>query len=137
VAAHVWSATSYKELHRNGLATERWNRLHPEAPPRVPYLSACLEGTAGPIVAVSDYVTALPGMVARWMPRAPTCLGTDGFGRSDTRAALRDFFEVDARNIALAVLTTLAREGRLDPAAVARARDDWGIDPERPDPVEA
>jgi pyruvate dehydrogenase E1 component len=86
-------------------------------------------------VAVSDYVTALPGTVARWLPRPPTCLGTDGFGRSDTRAALRDFFEVDARHIALAALTALVREGRVDAAAVVRARNEWGIDPERPDPV--
>ena len=135
VAAHVWSVTSYKELHRDGLAAERWNRLHPEATPRIPYLRTCLEGTQGPIVAVSDYVTALPGTVARWLPRPPTCLGTDGFGRSDTRAALRDFFEVDARHIALAALTALVREGRVDAAAVVRARNEWGIDPERPDPV--
>jgi len=135
VAAHVWSVTSYKELHRDGLATERWNRLHPEAEPRVPYLRTCLEGANGPIVAVSDYVTALAGAVARWLPRPPTCLGTDGFGRSETRAALRDFFEVDARHIALAALTALAREGRLDAATVVRARDKWAIDPERPDPV--
>jgi pyruvate dehydrogenase E1 component len=131
----VWSATSYKELHRDGLAVERWNRLHPEAAPRVPYLRACLEGTDGPIVAVSDYVTALPGTVARWMPRPAICLGTEGFGRSESRRALRDFFEVDARHIALAALTELARQGRLDVAAAVRARDEWGIDPERPDPV--
>jgi pyruvate dehydrogenase E1 component len=124
VAAHVWSATSYKELYRDGQATERWNRLHPEAPPRTPYVATCLNGTTGPIVAVSDYVTALPGMAARWMPRPPTCLGTDGFGRSETRRALRDFFEVDAHHIALAALTALAREGRVDPAAVAGARND-------------
>ena len=97
VAADVWSVTSYQELYRDGHAVERWNRLHPGEKPRVPYVTQCLGGTEGVIVAASDYVKVLPDAIDRWLPRPLTSLGTDGFGRSESRAALRDFFEVDAR----------------------------------------
>ncbi len=105
VAADVWSVTSYKELYRDAIATERWNLLHPGEAPRVPYLAEALAGTEGDLfVAASDYLRVLPLTVARWLPGPLTALGTDGFGRSDGRAQLRDFFEVDARYIALAAL---------------------------------
>ena len=102
VAADVWSVTSYQELYRDGHAAERWNRLHPGETPRVPYVTQCLGETEGVIVAASDYVKAMPDSIDRWMPRRITSLGTDGFGRSEGRASLRDFFEVDAKYIVLA-----------------------------------
>ena len=132
VAADVWSATSYKELRREALETERWNLLHPEAPPRRSYLETALDGAEGPIVAVSDYMRAVPDQIARWLPGRFFPLGTDGFGRSDTREALRRFFEVDAESIALAALHRLAVGGRIDPAVAARAVGELGIDPEKP-----
>ena len=135
VAADVWSVTSYQELYRDGHACERWNRLHPGAPPRVPYVTQCLGETEGVIVAASDYVKALPDAVDRWMPRTLTSLGTDGFGRSEGRAALRDFFEVDARFITLATLSALLREGAVDAATVQKAIADLGINPDKPNPA--
>ncbi len=113
VAADVWSVTSYQELYRDGHAVERWNRLHPGEKPRVPYVTQCFAGTEGVIVAASDYVKILPDGIDRWLPRPLTSLGTDGFGRSENRAALRDFFEVDAKFV-VAVDAERAREGRHD-----------------------
>ena len=134
LGADVWSATSYKQLHRDGEDADRWNRLHPDQPARQPYVAQCLAGDA-PVIAASDYVKALPESVARWVPAWFTTLGTDGFGRSDGRPALRDFFEVDARHIAFAALASLVRVDRL-PADVARqARDEWRINPERASPL--
>ena len=95
VAADVWSVTSYSELYRDGHACERWNMLHPAETPRVPYVTQCLKDAPGVLVAASDYVKALPDSIDRWLPRPLRALGTDGFGRSESRAALRDFFEVD------------------------------------------
>ena len=135
VSSDVYSVTSYKELHREAQEVERWNLLHPADEARVPYLTACLGEGAAPVVAASDYVKALPGSVARWMPARLTVLGTDGFGRSDGREALRDFFEVDARHVALAALTALAREGALDADVAVKARDAFGLDAERPNPI--
>jgi pyruvate dehydrogenase E1 component len=97
VAADVWSVTSYGELYRDGNACDRWNMLHPAQKARVPYVAECLAKTEGVIVAASDYVKALPNSVDRWLPRPIVALGTDGFGRSEGRKALRNFFEVDAR----------------------------------------
>jgi pyruvate dehydrogenase E1 component len=134
VAADVWSVTSYKELYRDGNACERWNMLHPDEPQRTPYVSEQLTGTEGPLVAVSDYVKALPESVSQWMPRPLIALGTDGYGRSESRAALRDFFEVDAKHIVLATLTGLMRAGKLNAATVKMAVADLGIRPEKPDP---
>src|SRR4029453_10655746 len=94
VAADVWSVTSYQELYREGHATDRWNRMHPGEKPRVPYVTQCLGGTEGAIVAASDYVKALPDAIDRWLPHRLVSLGTDGFGRSESRASLRNFFEV-------------------------------------------
>jgi pyruvate dehydrogenase E1 component len=135
VSADVWSVPSYQELYRDGHAAERWNRLHPGAPPRVPYVSQCLGDRAGVIVAASDYVKALPDAIDRWLPRRLTSLGTDGFGRSEDRASLRDFFEVDARFIVLGTLSALARDGDLEPSVVQQAIKDLDIDPEKPNPA--
>jgi pyruvate dehydrogenase E1 component len=135
VAADVWSVTSYQELYRDGHACERWNRLHPGAPPRVPWVRTCLDGTEGVIVAASDYVKAMADGIDRWTPRRLTSLGTDGFGRSEGRASLRDFFEVDAKSIVLATLGELAREGTIPVAEVEKAIAALGIDPEKPNPA--
>ncbi len=135
VAADVWSVTSYKELHREALDAERWNMLHPTATPRVPYISQCLGEAPGPVIAASDYVKALPDSVCRWMPRKIIALGTDGFGRSDGRDALRDFFEVDARYVTVATLSCLARDGTVKPEIVAKAMKDLDINPEKRNPM--
>ena len=134
VDAEIWSVTSYKELYKDALDTDRYNRYHPDADPRLAYVTQCLATAEGPIVAASDYVKTLPLSIAPFLPRGLVALGTDGFGRSDGREALRDFFEVDARHIALSVLSELARRGDLDATVVVKARDDWGIDPDRENP---
>ena len=135
VAADVWSVTSYKALYVDGNETDRWNRLHPAEAPRVPYLTQVLKDAPGVFVAATDYLKTLPQMVAPWMPRRLASLGTDGFGRSESRASLRDFFEVDSRFIALATLHELFRDGRLDRAVLDGAITELGIDPEKPNPV--
>ena len=135
VAAEVWSITSYKELYRDGHEVERWNRLHPLEPPRVPYVSSCLKDALGVCVAASDYVKALPDSISRWFPRPLVSLGTDGFGRSDSRRALRDFFEVDARHITLATLAALLQEKKLKPEVVQKAMQDLEISPEKVNPM--
>ncbi|RMF85442.1 MAG: pyruvate dehydrogenase (acetyl-transferring), homodimeric type, partial [Nitrospinota bacterium] len=137
VAADVWSITSYKELYRNGHAVERWNMLHPSEPPKVPYVTSCLAQAPGVFVAASDYVKALPDSIARWCPKPLVSLGTDGFGRSDSRSALRDFFEVDARFITLATLAALAREKQIQPSVVEKAMRELEIDPAKVDPAMA
>jgi pyruvate dehydrogenase E1 component len=135
VGAEVWSATSYKELRREAVAVERWNLLHPGEEPRVPFVTRALEGHEGPVVAVSDYLKLVPDQVARWVPNGLTALGTDGFGRSETRAALRRFFEVDAEHVALAALGRLAREGKVERDLPRRAMEELGLDPEKVDPT--
>ncbi|MGH9378276.1 MAG: pyruvate dehydrogenase (acetyl-transferring), homodimeric type [Terriglobia bacterium] len=135
VAAHVWSVTSYKELYREAHATARWNMLHPAEAPRRSYVEQRLAEAPGVIVAASDYVKALPDSIARWLPQRFVSLGTDGFGRSEGRAALRDFFEVDARFITLNTLVALAREKKIKPDVVQKAMKEMGIDPEKADPV--
>ena len=131
VAAEVFSATSFSELDREARAVERWNRLHPEAEPRTSHLAACLPGRA-PVIAATDYVRAYPQLIAPYVEGRFVALGTDGFGRSDTRAKLRSFFEVDRPQIVLAALAALAAEGRLDRKIMAAAIRRYGIDPERP-----
>ncbi len=135
VAADVWSATSYNELYRDGHAADRWNRLHPTETPRVPYVAECLAGTEGVIVAASDYLKSQPGMISQWAGRPIVALGTDGFGRSEDRASLRDFFEVDARYIVIATLSALQQQGKVDAAVVAKAIKDLGVNPEKPNPA--
>jgi len=135
VAADVWSVTSYQELYRDGHTVERWNRLHPGEKPRVPYVAQCLGEAGGVFVAASDYVKALPDGIDRWLPRHMTSLGTDGFGRSESRAALRDFFEVDARFITAAALSELASDGSISADVVQKAIKDLDINPEKPNPA--
>jgi pyruvate dehydrogenase E1 component len=135
VAADVWSVTSYTELYRDGHACERWNMLHPGEPPRVPYVTASLKDAPGVFVAASDYCKVLPDSIDRWMPRTMRSLGTDGFGRSEDRASLREFFEVDARFVAVATLSELLKEGQIDAKVVQQAIKDLGINPDKPNPA--
>ncbi len=135
VAAQVWSATSYNQLRRDALAAERWNRLHPGEEPRVPYVTRVLTDQPGPVVAVSDYLKIVPEQIARWVPAGLTPLGTDGFGRSETREALRRFFEIDAESIVLATLTRLAAAGAIDGDVPGRAIGELGLDPEKRNPL--
>jgi pyruvate dehydrogenase E1 component len=135
VPADVYSVTSYSELRREALAVERENLLDPESPPRVPYVQQCLEGHTGPFVAASDYMKIVPDQIRQWVPGRYVVLGTDGFGRSDARAALRGFFEVDRHWIAVAALKALADEGQVDLATVKRAMDKFGLDSSKPNPV--
>ncbi|MBN1824990.1 MAG: pyruvate dehydrogenase (acetyl-transferring), homodimeric type [Candidatus Eisenbacteria bacterium] len=135
VSARVWSATSWQRLRADALAVERRNLLRPEKEEEKPLVTRALEEGAGPIVAVSDWVRAVPEMIARWAPGPFRALGTDGYGLSGTREGLRRHFEVDAAHIACAALAALAREGTFDAAAAARAREELGIDPDRPDPI--
>ena len=137
VAADVWSVTSYQELYRDGHACERWNMLHPSESPKVPYVTQCFKDAPGVIVAASDYLKALPDSIDRWMPRRIRSLGTDGFGRSEDRKNLRDFFEVDARFVTVATLAELANEGQLDAKVVAQAIKDLAIDPEKKNPAKS
>jgi pyruvate dehydrogenase E1 component len=137
VAADVWSVTSYKELYKDGISAERWNMLHAgdAASQRVPYVTQCLKDVQGPIVAASDYVKTLPLSISKWSPRPIVALGTDGYGRSETRASLRDFFEVDSRFITLATLNALAQDGKVKPAVVQQAIKDLEINVNKPDPL--
>ena len=137
VAADVWSATSYNELYRDALVCQRWNRLHPADAPRVPHVAQALGGEPWPVVASSDYVSSLAQRLAPWTPAGMWALGTDGFGRSDTRAALRRHFQIDAEHIALAALTELARIHQFDPRRLPAALETLGIDPAAPDPATA
>jgi pyruvate dehydrogenase E1 component len=137
VAADIWSATSFQQLRNEALDVERWNRLHPDAEQRVPYVRQCLDPTTGPIVAATDYLKAVPDMVSRWIDRPFTVLGTDGFGRSDTREALRAHFEVNAEHIAYAALYSLCLDGKSTPDELKRAIEELGIDPERVNPLYA
>jgi pyruvate dehydrogenase E1 component len=129
VGADLWSATSYKALREDALEAQRWNRLHPADSPRIPYVTAMLDGS-GPVVAVTDYMKIVPDQIARWVPGQFTSLGTDGFGRSDTREALRKYFEVDAGNIVVGVLAGLAADGAIAAEVVTEAIERYGIDPE-------
>jgi pyruvate dehydrogenase E1 component len=131
----VWSVTSYKSLYMDAIETERWNRLHPNEATRVPYVTECLDGEQGVLVAATDYLKVLPAMISKWMPRRLATLGTDGFGRSESRDSLRQFFEVDARFIALATLHELAQDGLVGEATVQNAIKELGIDPNKPNPV--
>ncbi len=136
VASDIWSATSLSELRRNGMAAERWNLLHPEEPPKVPYIQSLLAAHPGPVVVVTDYMKIVGDQIKPFLPdRTFIALGTDGFGRSDTREALREFFEVNRHFIALAALKLLADEGRIARSEVNRAMALYGITPDKPDPA--
>jgi pyruvate dehydrogenase E1 component len=134
VGAELWSATSYKRLREQALSTERWNRLHPNEPARTPLVTELLGTEGGPVVAVTDFMKAVPDQVSRWVRQPFVPLGTDGFGRSDTRERLRQFFEVDMPHIVVATLWGLARQGDVKAETVADAIAHYGIDTERTDP---
>jgi pyruvate dehydrogenase E1 component len=135
VAAEVYSATSFQQLRHEALAVDRWNRLNPERKQRMPYVSKVLGADGGPIVVATDWIRSLPDMVARWVPQPYLTLGTDGFGRSDTREALRGYFEIDPPHIAAAALTGLARTGELDAKRAAALIRELGVDPKSDDPL--
>jgi len=135
VGAELWSATSYKALREEALASERWNRLHPSQKPKVPRVAQILAGSEGPIVAVSDFMKIVPEQVRRFLPdRTFVPLGTDGMGRSDTREALRRHFEVDTGHVVLAVLDGLLADSKVDESVLEDAIARYDIDPEAIDP---
>jgi pyruvate dehydrogenase E1 component len=137
VAGDVWSVTSFTELRRDGIDVERWNLLHPADKPRKAYVTQELEKTVGPIVATTDYMRLFADQIRPYIPRGRDyrVLGTDGFGRSDTRAKLREFFEVDRHYVVLSALRALADEGMVPVAKVADAIKKYGIDPNRLNPA--
>jgi pyruvate dehydrogenase E1 component len=135
VAADLWSAPSFTELRREGLAAERWSLLHPAEPRRPSFVEACLANRKGPVLAATDYVRLYADQIRPFVSRRYVVLGTDGFGRSDRRVQLRHFFEVDRRFIALAALKALADEGVLPVAQVSAAMGKLDIDPGKPDPT--
>jgi pyruvate dehydrogenase E1 component len=135
VAADVWSATSFTELRREGLDCERWNMLNPEKPQKVSYVAQCLQDAAGPVIASTDYMKSFAEQIARFVPNKFVALGTDGYGRSDSREALRDFFEVDSRYITVAALKALSDEGKLPAAKVAEAVKKYKLNGNKPNPV--
>jgi len=131
VAVELWSATSYKRLREDALEAERWSRLHPGEPARKARVTELLESSSGPIVAVTDFMRSVPDQISRWVPegRRYSSLGTDGFGRSDTREALRRYFETDAPHVVVAVLSALAADGKVEPDVVAKAIAHHDLDP--------
>jgi pyruvate dehydrogenase E1 component len=135
VSADIWSITSYKELRKDGLDTDRWNMLNPGKDPKIPYITRVLKDQEGVFVAASDYVKALPDSISKWFPKPLTALGTDGFGRSESRAGLRDFFEVDAKHIVVAALYALALENKIKVETVEKAIKEYGINPDKPNPI--
>jgi pyruvate dehydrogenase E1 component len=137
VSADVWSATSFTELRRDGLAAERWNMLHPGSAPRRSFVEECLAGRPGPVIAATDYVKSFGDQIRAFVPGRYRVLGTDGYGRSDYRRNLRRFFEVDRHYVAVAALAALAEDGTIPAATVADAISRYGIDPGKPDPSRA
>jgi pyruvate dehydrogenase E1 component len=135
VAADVFSVTSFSELRRNALATERWNLLHAGEKPRRSYVQEVLGDRTGPFIASTDYMKTVADQIRQWVPGRYAVLGTDGFGRSDSRAELRRFFEVDSQYVALATLKALADDGKVDAKVVSQAMQTFGIDPEKPNPL--
>jgi pyruvate dehydrogenase E1 component len=135
VVADVWSVTSFTELRRDGIAAERWNMLHPTAKPRQAFVAQALSGRRGPVVASTDYIRAFADQIRQWVPGSYRVLGTDGFGRSDFRRALRRFFEVDRHYVAVAALKELAERGDVAPELVSEAIEKYDIDPEAPMPT--
>jgi pyruvate dehydrogenase E1 component len=134
VAVDTWAVTSWQALRTNALETERWNRLHPSGEPRLPHVASVLGAGPEPVIAITDYMRSVPDQVARFIDRPYNSLGTDGFGRSDARGALRTHFEVDAPHLVVAVLNALALGGQLDRSVVESAVTELGIDTERAAP---
>ena len=137
IPSDIYSAPSFSELRREALEIERWNRLHPGETPRVPYVKQALSKATGPFIAATDYMRAWPDMIREWVPGRFVTLGTDGFGRSDGRSALRNHFEVDAKNIVYASLCALAEEGALDKGTLKNALAKLGLDANKLDPQKA
>jgi pyruvate dehydrogenase E1 component len=137
VKADIWSCPSFNELARDGWDVERWNRLNPEGEQRVPYVTSLLEGRQGPAIAATDYIRMYPEQVRAFVPMRYTVLGTDGFGRSDTRENLRRHFEVNRYYVAQAAVAALAAEGKLTAKDVSKAIELYGIDGKRPNPLHA
>jgi pyruvate dehydrogenase E1 component len=139
VSADIWSVTSYNELRRDGIETARWNLLHPEAEPRLSYVEQCLRDHTGPIIAATDYMKVFADQIRAYLPQPAlySVLGTDGFGRSDTRRALRGHFEVDRRYVAVAALKALADQEALPQKKVVEAIKKYGVDPDKPNPAKA
>jgi pyruvate dehydrogenase E1 component len=137
VDADLWSVTSFNELTREAQDCERWNMLHPEATPRKPYVAQVLEGQQGPFVAATDYMKVYADQIRAWVPGTYRVLGTDGYGRSDTRAQLRKHFEVNRYYIAVAALKSLADEGTIPASDVAKALKKYGIDSDKTNPLYA
>jgi pyruvate dehydrogenase E1 component len=135
VSADVWSVTSFTELRREGLDAHRWNLLNPEEPPRFSYVEQALGVREGPVVAATDYMRAFADQIRPFVPHRYAVLGTDGFGRSDTREQLREFFEVDRRYVVVAALKALADEGELPVSVVAEALARYEIDTKKPNPA--
>ena len=135
--ANVWSMTSANELQRDGKAAARWNMLHPGEPPKVPFVTRCLRDAAGPVIAATDYIKAYSDQIREFVPAPYVTLGTDGYGRSDTRSRLRRFFEVSREYIVVAALKALADQGRLNPAEVGKAMQALGVRPDKLNPTAA
>jgi pyruvate dehydrogenase E1 component len=135
ISSDVWSVTSYQLLRKDALDAARWNMWHPQDPPKVPYLQKILKGVEGPFIAASDSVRAVPDQVSRWVPGSLYSLGTDGFGRSDTREGLRRFFEVDAETMTIAALHRLSVEKKFPPEKIQEAIKKLGLNPEKPNPA--
>ena len=134
VSADVWSVTSYKELRDDAYDIERWNRLHPEAPPQTAYIQQVFQNESGPVIAASDYVRTLPYLISPWMKQPYWALGTDGFGRSDTRESLRRHFEIDAEHIVATSLYLLFQENKLSKEQLHQAFEDLKINPDKINP---
>jgi pyruvate dehydrogenase E1 component len=135
VPADVYSVTSFSELRKNALQIERWNLLHPAEPAKQTYIRQALGEREGPYVAATDYIKTVPDQIRQWVPGHYTVLGTDGYGRSDSRAELRRFFEVDRHYVVIAALKALADDGKIDMDTVTKAMETFGIDPEKPNPL--
>ncbi len=135
VAADVWSVTSYKEVRRDALDIERWNMLNPTRKHKEAYITELFKNNDGVFVAASDYLKALPDTIAKWLPKPLASLGTDGFGRSASRTALRDFFEVDAKHIVFAALGELAKQGKIKNSMLDKAKKELGINPDKLNPL--
>jgi pyruvate dehydrogenase E1 component len=137
VAVDIWSVTSYKKLHLDAQETERWNLMNPDKEPKLPYISEITKGESGVFVAASDYIQLSSDAISKWLPGHLHSLGTYGYGRSEGRASLRDFFEVDEKHIVYASLHSLMKEGKLKPEAVKKAQKELGINPDKPNPAKA
>jgi pyruvate dehydrogenase E1 component len=135
IDADIFSVTSFNELARDGLATERWNMLHPQETPRVPFITEVLGDDDSPVISSTDYMKSYSDQVREYVPANFVALGTDGFGRSDTREKLREFFEVDRRYVTIAALHALAMDGKIENSVVANAIQQYAVDPDKPNPT--